>query len=89
MQWGDEIKFTHGLVEIKSVKLDDKSSPLVALIELVEGAARIQIQNGNKTASRSPPKGCIVVSKSAVAYSGVNSTRHGYNRILGSNCDSR
>lgn len=57
----DEMMLTHSDVGEELEKLDIRSSPLVVLMGIVFGAAKVSIQNRSKIASQYPPECCIVV----------------------------
>lgn len=46
----------HRDVEVTAEKLDNRSSPIVALMGIEGGAARVRVQNWNRTECQSPPK---------------------------------
>lgn len=48
--------------EVKVVKLDNRSSPSVALMGIVGSAATVRVHNWSRTASQSSPKCCIAIA---------------------------
>ena len=55
-EWMDGWMLAHRDVEVTPEKLDNRSSPIVALMGIEGGAARVRVQNWNRTECQSPPK---------------------------------
>ena len=63
------MKLAHKFAEANVVKLDDKSSPSVALMRTVGGAAKTRVQDKSRTdaatASPSSPKCCMAIESAS------------------------
>lgn len=57
----DGMGLAHRDAEVKVVKLDNRSSPSVALMGIVGSAATVRVHHWSRTASQSSPKCCIAM----------------------------